>query len=252
MKKNNPKKLGRPFKKDGGDTKTQIFEASLELFATHGYAGTSVRQIARTVGVSEAAIYAHFEGKRDIYDTLFAVSGPSVVIDKLNSADLETIKTDPKTFLLELGKQVMAAWDEQRARQFLSVLMREGAIGSVEGSASLASVVEQVQKHLGGYFKIWMDGGLVRNDFSPEHLVWEMIAPLTNVRFLYLHGQATDEERQIGRDLAKRHLDYFIACVLIPHKSIARKRSVPAKTEKPKSQNPPNKNYELSNSENYE
>ena len=234
-KKPNSKKLGRPFKKDSGDTKTQIIEASLELFATHGYAGTSVRQIARAVGISEAAIYAHFEGKRDIYDTLFAESGPPVVVDKLNSADFENLKTDPRKFLLELGHQVIAAWDERHARQFLSVLMREGAIGSVEGSISLASGVEQVQKLLGEFFRHWMDKGLVRSDFSPEHLVWEMISPLANMRFLYLHAQASEEERQTGRDLAKRHIDYFITCVLTPHKVNLQKKTDSCKNKKPKS-----------------
>lgn len=218
-KKNESKKLGRPFKRDGGDTKSLIIEAALDLFAARGYAGTSVRQIARAVGISESGIYAHFDGKNHIYETLFAETGPPVVMDKLVSGELETLTGDPKSFLSELGQQVIEAWDEPRARQFISVLMREGAIGSVEGSRNLSSVVEQVQKHLGGFFRQWMEKGLIRNDFSPEHLVWEMISPLANVRFLYLHGQANEETRQTGRALAKRHIDYFIACILTPNKS---------------------------------
>lgn len=234
-KKKYPKKLGRPFKKDGGDTKKQIIEASLELFASQGYTGTSVRQIARTVGISEAAIYAHFEGKRDIYDELFAESGPPVVIHRLNSGDFESFKTDPKTFLLELGHQIVAAWDERHARQFISVLMREGAVGSVEGSISLMSVIEQVQKHLGEFFRHWMDEGMIRQDFSPEHLVWEMISPLANMRFLYLHAQSSEAERQNGRDLAKRHIDYFITCILTPNKINLPKKADSGKNKKPKS-----------------
>ena len=182
-KKNDLKKLGRPFKKDGGDTKTQILDAALDLVAARGYAGTSIREIARRVGVSEAAIYAHFDGKRDIYDALFAETGPPVVSSRLSSGDFEMFSRDPKTFLLELGQQVVSAWDEQRARQFISILMREGAIGSVDGSTNLAHVVEQVQKQLGKVFRQWMKEGLIRQDFSPEHLVWEMISPLANVRF---------------------------------------------------------------------
>ncbi|MBA4125147.1 MAG: TetR/AcrR family transcriptional regulator [Acidobacteria bacterium] len=232
---NNQKKLGRPFKKVSGDTKTQIIETALDLFAAHGYAGTSVRQIARAVGISESGIYAHFEGKRHIYDTLFAETGPPVVMDKLISGELATFKNEPQKFLRELGEQVIGAWDEPRARQFMSVFMREGAIGTAEGSSSLASVVEQVQKSFGEFFRHWMDEGLVRNDFSPEHLVWEMISPLANVRFLYLHAQANEEERQTGLALAKRHIDYFITCVLTPHKANLPKKIDSGKNKKPKS-----------------
>lgn len=223
---------------------------ALDLFAAHGYSGTSVRQIARAVGISESGIYAHFESKRDIYETLFAESGPPVVINRLNSGDFETFKTDPKTFLLELGNQIVAAWDERNARQFISVLMREGAVGSVEGSTSLASVIEQVQKHLGEFFRHWMDKGMIRQDFSPEHLVWEMISPLANMRFLYLHAQSSEAERQTGRDLAKRHIDYFITCILTPNKINLPKKADSGKNKKPKSKKPPNKKYELSTANN--
>lgn len=219
MKKNKPKKLGRPFKKDACDTKTQILESALDLFAAHGFKGTSIRQIAGSVGITEAGIYAHFDGKNHIYETLFAETGPPVVSDKLASGELETYINDPQAFLLELGQRLIEAWDEPRARKFISVFMREGAIGAADGSINLLSVVEQVQKHLGKFFRQWMEKGLIRHDFSPEHLVWEMVSPLANVRFLYLHSQANEKARQTGRALAKRHLDYFIACILTPNES---------------------------------
>jgi AcrR family transcriptional regulator len=221
------------------------------LFAAHGYAGTSVRQIASAVGISESGIYAHFEGKRHIYETLFAETGPPVVIDKLISSQLESLKTDPQKFLRELGEQVIAEWDEPRARQFMSVFMREGAIGTTEGSSSLASVVEHVQKRFGEFFRLWMEEGLVRNDFSPEHLVWEMISPLANVRFLYLHAQATDQERQTGLDLAKRHIDYFITCVLTSRNKPSPKAN-PGKNKKAEKLKPAKQKYALSAAANNE
>lgn len=43
-----------------------IVEAAARLFMARGYAATSVREIAREVGVTEAALYYHFDGKRDL------------------------------------------------------------------------------------------------------------------------------------------------------------------------------------------
>lgn len=44
----------------------RIVEEAAKLFMERGYEGTSVREISREVGVTEAALYYHFEGKRDL------------------------------------------------------------------------------------------------------------------------------------------------------------------------------------------
>lgn len=45
------------------DTRTRILEAAECLFATKGYAGTSIREITRDAGVNVAAIHYHFGSK---------------------------------------------------------------------------------------------------------------------------------------------------------------------------------------------
>lgn len=44
----------------------RIVGAAARLFVEGGYEATSVRQISREAGVTEAALYYHFEGKRDL------------------------------------------------------------------------------------------------------------------------------------------------------------------------------------------
>lgn len=51
-------------------TRQRILHAARELFARHGYAGTSVRMIARHCGMSDPAIHYHFRSKSDIYEAL--------------------------------------------------------------------------------------------------------------------------------------------------------------------------------------
>lgn len=45
----------------------KLLEAAAELFARHGYAGVSMRQIARETGITQAAIYHHFANKDELY-----------------------------------------------------------------------------------------------------------------------------------------------------------------------------------------
>jgi len=49
------------------ETKEQILQASLELFAQYGYDGTSVRKLADRAGVNVAAISYHFGSKHNLY-----------------------------------------------------------------------------------------------------------------------------------------------------------------------------------------
>ncbi len=50
--------------------RTQILDAAAHLFATQGYSGTSVEEIARLAKVAKPTVYSHFEGKRDVLEAL--------------------------------------------------------------------------------------------------------------------------------------------------------------------------------------
>jgi AcrR family transcriptional regulator len=52
-------------------TKEKILVAALDEFATKGFAGTRVDQIAQAAGVNKAMIYYHFAGKQELFDQLF-------------------------------------------------------------------------------------------------------------------------------------------------------------------------------------
>jgi AcrR family transcriptional regulator len=69
--KNSPR-MGRPNKQDGEKgTKEKIFDAAIELFANKGFKGTSVREIASALNLTEGAIYRHFSGKDEILAQVF-------------------------------------------------------------------------------------------------------------------------------------------------------------------------------------
>ena len=53
-------------------TRDRIRQVALELFAEHGYDGTSLRQIAERLGITKAALYYHFQSKDEIVESLMA------------------------------------------------------------------------------------------------------------------------------------------------------------------------------------
>lgn len=57
-----------PMTSPTGSRREQILAKASSLFAKGGFAGTSIRQIARACGITEAAIYRHFDGKLHLYE----------------------------------------------------------------------------------------------------------------------------------------------------------------------------------------
>ena len=53
--------------KRGASTRRRIIEVSLELFAEHGFFGTSVDAIAKAADISRATLYQYFPGKDEIF-----------------------------------------------------------------------------------------------------------------------------------------------------------------------------------------
>jgi AcrR family transcriptional regulator len=65
-------KTGRPTKVPGEKpTREKIFDAAVDLFAERGYDRTSVRDIARAVGITESAVYRHYPSKESILEAVF-------------------------------------------------------------------------------------------------------------------------------------------------------------------------------------
>jgi len=52
-------------------TATLIKEVALHLFAQKGYEGTALSEIADGVGIKKPSLYAHFNGKDDLFVTVF-------------------------------------------------------------------------------------------------------------------------------------------------------------------------------------
>ncbi|MCX7708529.1 MAG: TetR/AcrR family transcriptional regulator [Clostridia bacterium] len=51
--------------------KELILSKALDLFATKGYFGTSMEDIAQAVGIKKASLYSHYAGKENIFSAVF-------------------------------------------------------------------------------------------------------------------------------------------------------------------------------------
>lgn len=193
---------GRPPKAEAGPTRERLLDAALRLFAERGFGDTTVRQIARAVGVTDAAIYAHFAGKQALFDALMAEAGPPL-LDRLE-ADLGALSDQhPADVIPQTFQRLVEAWDQPRVRLFTSVLLRhaperinEAIIGVL---ARLVPVVEA-----------WVARGWIRKDASSELLAWELVAPLATIRLSLLHSGADEADRNRAHEMARQHLAFYV------------------------------------------
>jgi AcrR family transcriptional regulator len=112
----------------GPHTRKQILDASLHLFSRRGFARTTVRDIAREAGITDAAIYYHFQSKREVLKALVEERGFVAGLQLLErvSADLPLQET-----LLWMTRGAINIMDENR--DFLRLIIMEG-LGSDESA----------------------------------------------------------------------------------------------------------------------
>jgi AcrR family transcriptional regulator len=99
-------------------TRERIIQAAIDLFASQGYGGTSLRHIAEQLGVTKAAVYHHFHTKDDIARVVLgrALDVLAAMTDRLIVAG-----TDPAAWQRALPQVLDIAFSQ---RQLLFALER--------------------------------------------------------------------------------------------------------------------------------
>ena len=148
-------------------------DASLRLFAHHGYAGTTVRMIAREAGVSSGLLYAYFAGKDGLLRAIFEESmddvrrsfadaeaggSPAERIERLVRASLRIVRSRESFWRLSYGIRMQAAvldeleprvagWTEEIRRVLLGYLEEAGVPSPEIEAAVLFALIDGVSQH---------------------------------------------------------------------------------------------------------
>lgn len=60
-------------------TKTKIIETAIKLFGENSYEGTSIKQIAQTLGISQGLMYNYFESKEQLLVQIFELAKNEII-----------------------------------------------------------------------------------------------------------------------------------------------------------------------------
>src|ERR1017187_8839838 len=81
-------------------TRRAIYEAALDAFAENGYAGASLRDIARRVGIEVASLYNHIDSKEELLFRIIETTS-NEVLDELRQAIEAAPPGDPRQRLVQ-------------------------------------------------------------------------------------------------------------------------------------------------------
>ena len=148
----------------------EIAEAALRIMATHGYYGTSVARIARAVGISNSALYQHFQNREAVLvaatellgeraqEWIVTPTGANAMerLDNIAESHLEWSASALESFVRPIFAFVGVT---EQAR--LEPSTPRGALQSYE---LLLPIVEEGQRE-----------GSIRSDVEPGDLAWAVL-----------------------------------------------------------------------------
>lgn len=97
------------------ERRAAIIVAAIDLFARKGFRGTTTREIAAAVGVSEPVIYQHFATKRDLYTAIVDHMIAELAAEAL---DFERLRAaaDARECFLWVGRRILS-WFREGGRR---------------------------------------------------------------------------------------------------------------------------------------
>ncbi len=169
----------------GEERRLQIIEAAATLFSRKGFRGTTTREIAQAVGVSEAMLFKHFATKEELYAAIIEVKSHPRRL--LNTAMEAVERQDDAEVLRTLARGMIG-----RTRAD-TTLMRLTYFSALEGHAlsdmMFRSRVQELDDFLSQYIAKRVAAGAFRS-VDPLQAAWNFIGMVAyNIQLRELFGQ---------------------------------------------------------------
>lgn len=160
---------------NSGSRRETILDGAAEMFAEHGYHGSSLRDISRHIGISHSGMLHHFESKDALLDG---------VIDRLEdhaSAALERVpelSADRQALLRGLAE----TWDPASLPiRLLATLDAESVSEEYHGRFRLARLRKVHEHILKSCFESFAERGILREDAEPAFAGRALLAVVLNL-----------------------------------------------------------------------
>ncbi len=189
-------------------TKEKILAKSLTLFSKSGFAETSVRDIAKAVGIQPGALYNHFKGKEEILQALLGDLMESAIVTIFEDKDPQELSKRPKALLSNIATTFKLLSFDGKNEALFKLLMQEMYKNTKVRDLYLEYFYQQnVKKLSAAFFTMMQEEKITSGD--PLLLAHEFLSPLffyqSQVILLKIDGKSTSS----AVTLFEKHVDFF-------------------------------------------
>lgn len=145
-----------------GDTRDKILKASLGLFSSKGYLGTTTREIAKRAGIAEVTLFRYFPSKAVLFEEMIISHSFLLTLKGLLP---ELKEMDYKDALVEIAKIFLKKLSERK--ELIRIMQAEIHTYPSKVKELYHNLLDEMFKTLAFYFRE-MQEGKVLSDFNPE------------------------------------------------------------------------------------
>ena len=194
-------------------TREKILETALTLFAREGYAGTSMADIAGELGITKGALYRHYAGKRDIFESILQrMEQMDAENAENNGVPAESIEKDAPSYrdteiesIIAYSEEMFRYWTQDPfASAFRRMLTLEQYRDGEMARLYSQYITGGPLKYMADLFREMTARGCWRED-DPMQLALEFYGPMT-----LLMAVADGPEGENAMELLRAHLRRFI------------------------------------------
>jgi TetR/AcrR family transcriptional regulator len=161
------------------ERRNHILQVAIKLFSLKGFSGTTTREIAQAVGVSEAVIFKHFATKSDLYSAILDYKCSEAGLEESFSFLNEVIKSKKDDYEVFFQLVMNALKHHEKDPEFLRLLMLSALEGHEFAEMFFRRKIEPLYEILGNYILQRQKDGVFRDDIKPKLIVRAFLGMVT-------------------------------------------------------------------------
>ncbi len=190
------------------DTKTKIYYAALELFAKKGYKATTVREIAKVVGIQQSAIYNHFKNKEAILDEIIQNLSKSHLINIFEDKEPKELYKKGKALLKQISNMFKLITFDSKTDILFRFMMQELFNNEKIRIFYNEEFYQNNVKKLSVIFFMMMQDEMIEHT-DPLLLANEFFSPLFFYQLQIVRLKTDNKSTAAAATLFEKHTDFF-------------------------------------------
>ena len=190
------------------DTKTKIYNAALELFAKKGYKATTVREIAKAVGIQQSAIYNHFKNKEAILDEIIENLSKSHLINIFENKEPQELYKKGKALLKQISNMFKLITFDSKTDILFRFMMQELFNNEKIRIFYNEEFYQNNVKKLSVIFFMMMQDEMIEHT-DPLLLANEFFSPLFFYQLQIVRLKTDNKSTAAAATLFEKHTDFF-------------------------------------------